>query len=975
VRPALKVYVSLVVAAAALLVTVDLTAVPTWPHPWSYVLMVVLFALAVGGEHLQFRIHSGRTTSAGTVPHMALAFLLPPGLAALVACAGMVVYVVNRRSAPIRAVFNIASVTLATGVAAHIASSLGGPDALRALMSDNAGWLGPPLAILATAVYHTLSASAVAGAVALDRRQSFWSLVRGRLMGVQSATEIGLGLIGAVLGGLLLAAPGWTPALLFPGVLVFLGKKAMDRADRRLRDLALTSAVGRAVAGTLKPEEAFRSITAREVRETLGLNGLALVPLGEPAQFPEHVACERDEPALRAILAQQVERDARRITVRADSKSNETGLPPALQRLGIAATAIPFGAGDETHIGVLVAWRGRPGSSPQSFSAEELMVLEMLADHAAVALETARLAREAAQAEARREADALQREALRQSEERFRSLVQNSSDVITVIDPDTTIRYQTPSVERVLGYAPTELVGTRLVDLLHPDDRPLALAFISRTVNQPGASSPVGWRVRHRDGSWLHVETIGNNLLQDPNVGAFVLTMRDVSERKALEVELRRQAFHDPLTGLPNRALLHDRLQQAIRLAHRDGSPLALLLMDLDRFKEVNDTLGHQQGDALLQQVCQRLQDALRASDTVARLGGDEFAVLLPGTDEAGATAVARQLLRVLEQPFELEGQPVDVGASLGFALHPAHGTDAATLLRRADVAMYVAKRAGGGYAVFSAEQDRHSPDRLALVGELRQAIEQNELTLHYQPKVSVGNGMVTGVEALVRWQHPERGLIPPDRFIPLAEQTGLIQPLTRWVLGAALRQCHMLRQAGLEIPVSVNLSMRNLHDPDLPAAIAELLARWGVPPAGLRVEVTESAVMADPGRALDVLGKLRALGLEIAIDDFGTGYSSLGYLKRLPVTQLKIDRSFVQHMATDGSDLAIVQATIAMGHNLGLTVVAEGVEDKFAWELLNRLGCDAAQGYYVSRPLPAQELLDWLRDSPWAVAPREQAA
>jgi diguanylate cyclase (GGDEF)-like protein/PAS domain S-box-containing protein len=544
-----------------------------------------------------------------------------------------------------------------------------------------------------------------------------------------------------------------------------------------------------------------------------------------------------------------------------------------------------------------------------------------------------------------------------------------------VIDPDTTIRYQTPSVERVLGYAPAELVGTRLVDLLHPDDRPVALAFITRAVNQLGASPPVGWRVQHADGSWLHVETIGNNLLQDPNVGAFVLTMRDVSERTALEVELRHQAFHDPLTGLPNRALLHDRLEQAIRLAHRDGGPLALLLMDLDRFKEVNDTLGHQQGDALLQQVCQRLRDALRASDTVARLGGDEFAVLLPETDEAGATAVARQLLRVLEQPFLLEGQPVDVGASLGLALHPAHGTDAATLLRRADVAMYVAKRAGGGYTVFSAEHDRHSPDRLALVGELRQAIEQEQLTLHYQPKVGVRTGTVTGVEALVRWQHPERGLIPPDRFIPLAEQTGLIRPLTRWVLNAALRQCNTWRQAGLEIPVSVNLSMRNLHDPELPEVIAKLLARWGVPPTGLRVEVTESAVMADPGRAMEVLGQLRALGLEIAIDDFGTGYSSLGYLKRLQVTQLKIDRSFVQHMATDGSDLAIVHATIAMGHNLGLTVVAEGVEEKFAWELLTRLGCDAAQGYYLSRPLPVPELLEWLRDSPWAVAPEDEAA
>jgi diguanylate cyclase (GGDEF)-like protein len=388
--------------------------------------------------------------------------------------------------------------------------------------------------------------------------------------------------------------------------------------------------------------------------------------------------------------------------------------------------------------------------------------------------------------------------------------------------------------------------------------------------------------------------------------------------------------------------------------------------MDLDRFKEVNDTFGHHYGDLLLEQLGARLGSVLRDSDTIARLGGDEFAILLPTASVEDATQIATRVLQVLEQGFSLGTLNLDIDASIGIALAPAHGSDADTLLRRADVAMYVAKRSGSAYAVYSFDQDQHSPSRLALVGELRRAIDQHELSLYFQPKVDYQLGRITCVEALVRWQHSQHGLLGPDQFVPLAEQTGLIRPLSAWVLEAALRQCHQWRQAGFDLAVAVNLSMRNLHDPEIPEMIRRLLARWGVPPARLVVEITESSLMADAARAMDVLTRLRDMGIGISIDDFGTGYSSLAYLKRLPVDELKIDKSFVLHMGSDENDAAIVRSTIGLAHDLGLTVVAEGVEDEAVWDLLGALGCDLVQGYYISRPQPAAELTAWLAACAW---------
>ena len=423
------------------------------------------------------------------------------------------------------------------------------------------------------------------------------------------------------------------------------------------------------------------------------------------------------------------------------------------------------------------------------------------------------------------------------------------------------------------------------------------------------------------------------------------------------------QALHDALTNLPNRTLFHDRVQQALASARREHVPAAVMIMDLDRFKEVNDTLGHASGDELLKQVGIRLRGSLRENDTVARLGGDEFGVLLPKVlDAEAAVAVARKLRTTLEEPFTLHGLALQMEASIGIALFPEHGADVQSLLQRADVAMYVAKEHPSGCEVYARERDAYSPDRLTLLTELRRAIDRGQLILHYQPKADVLSGEIEGVEALVRWQHPERGMIPPDEFIPPAQKTGVIAPLTLFVLDEALRQCRTWALQGIELCVAVNLSTRNLLDVHLPDTVGDLLARWEVPPRLLELEITESTILADPVRAMQILSRLDEMGVRLAIDDFGTGYSSLAYLKRLPVDALKIDKSFILGMGESENDAVIVRSTIDLGRNLGLRVVAEGVETAVAWNRLASLGCNTAQGYYLSRPAPAAELTEWLR-------------
>jgi len=425
---------------------------------------------------------------------------------------------------------------------------------------------------------------------------------------------------------------------------------------------------------------------------------------------------------------------------------------------------------------------------------------------------------------------------------------------------------------------------------------------------------------------------------------------------------MRREALSDALTGLANRAHLHERGPDRLAAALRDNRTAALLLLDLDRFKEVNDTLGHERGDELLQAVSHRLRDALREEDLLARLGGDEFAVLLATPHRGAVTDVAARLRSALERPFALRDVAVTIDASIGIAYSPEHGSDVSTLLRHADVAMYDAKGGRTGIRAYVPEADPYSPERLALLAELRRAIDADELVLHFQPKVSLKSRDVVGVEALVRWQHPERGMLGPGEFLPMAEQTGLIADVTRWVLEAAVAAAASWRADGRDLPVAVNLAAANVVDANLPDLVAATLTRHGLPASRLECEISENTVMADPRRTHDVLARLRALGVRLSLDDFGTGRSSLSYLKRLPLDEVKIDRSFVAGMAEDDGDAAIVRATIDLARHLGLEVVAEGVETEQVLVGLARLHCDIAQGFLIGRPQPAAALADWLR-------------
>ncbi|TMC62960.1 MAG: EAL domain-containing protein [Chloroflexota bacterium] len=432
------------------------------------------------------------------------------------------------------------------------------------------------------------------------------------------------------------------------------------------------------------------------------------------------------------------------------------------------------------------------------------------------------------------------------------------------------------------------------------------------------------------------------------------LRRRQQEGQKALE----HQALHDGLTDLPNRLMFRQQIEKG--LAER--ASLAVLVLDLDNFREINDTFGHKIGDGLLGQIAPRLREHVDSRDLIARLGGDEFGILLRDTDAAHAMGVAESLLRV-ERPFLIEGHPLEVTASIGIAVFPQHGSTAETLLQRADVALYVAKRPGNSAAVYRHEDDPYDPSRVALQADLRQAIARREIILYYQPQVAIATGEVTGFEALARWRHTQRGWIPPVEFIPVAERMGLIKPLTACLVELAARQVVAWQRSGISIPVAVNVSMRNLLDPRFPATLKEIVATSGTPARQIKLEITESALMTEPARVLETMNELRAIGFGFSIDDFGTGYSSLAYLQRLPVEEIKIDRSFVGELSNNAGSGAIVRATIELAGGLGLDVVAEGVEDESTWQSLGRLGCSTAQGYFLSRPMPPSEVEGWLAE------------
>jgi diguanylate cyclase (GGDEF)-like protein/PAS domain S-box-containing protein len=549
---------------------------------------------------------------------------------------------------------------------------------------------------------------------------------------------------------------------------------------------------------------------------------------------------------------------------------------------------------------------------------------------------------------------------LRRSEERFRSLVRYATDVILVIDQEGHIRYASPSVARVLGYPPEQL-ETFYETFIHPDDRARAHEFVGYLLSEPDEVSYLEVRIRHADGSWRWFEVGASNRLDDPAVEGVVCNMRDVTERVQFEDELSRQAFQDPVTGLPNRASFLQRLDEALDVVRRYRGKLAVLFLDLDRFKIVNDTLGHDVGDRLLAQIAHRIRATVRADDLVARFGGDEFTVLRPlvPTDDE-ACLLAAELLDALTAPILIDGHELVVQASIGVTTSDGEH-EAGDLLRQSDLAMYVAKENGRArWETFDGTVAAPYAERLEIERDLRHALDHRELVAYYQPEISLSTGAVTTCESLLRWEHPARGLLTPSSFIPYAEETTLILDIDRYLLREACRQAQAWDERhGSErsLIVSMNLSPRFLRQSEAVEELLAIMQETGVDPRRVQLEITERTALEDLEGTVATLLSIRALGVRIAIDDFGTGYSSLGYLKRLPVDVVKLDRSFVETMDTDDGDLAIVQAVITMGHALGMKVTAEGVERAEQAQRLAALGCDAAAGFFWSRAVPAAEL------------------
>lgn len=568
-------------------------------------------------------------------------------------------------------------------------------------------------------------------------------------------------------------------------------------------------------------------------------------------------------------------------------------------------------------------------------------------------------------------------EELHQREAHFRAVVANIPGVVyrCAVDRNWTMFYMSDYMEKLLGYPASDFIGNRVRrygSIIHPDDHGVVIQEIDKAM-ATGSAYSLEYRLIHADGRPRWIAERGRVVLAEDGHPLWLDgVLLDIGRQKLAEEsrdraedELRQQALYDSLTALPNRTLFDDRALQAIADARREKTELAVLMMDLDRFKEINDTFGHATGDRVLTEVARRLKTAVREGDTIARLGGDEFAVLLRKAALQSLLAVVERIRRAVEQPLELDGIPVSVGVSVGIARFPYDGTDVAVLLQHADVAMYSAKHANAGHALYDVSIQSDLPARPALIDELKNALESHQLVLHYQPKIAIRGGGTTGVEALVRWRHPIRGLLLPDQFLYVAREGGLVKQLTRYVLDEALRQCRAWTAEGRELVVSVNVWMRNLLDGGFPDDVAAALASQQVPAHRLQLEVNAGALLADAWRAKPALERLAELGVRLSVDDFGAADASLAYLRRLPIHELKIDRAFVTTMASSVDDAFVVRSAIDLGRHLGLTIVAEGVQDKDVWDRLARLGCDTAQGFYLGHPVPADELGAWLDGSP----------
>jgi diguanylate cyclase (GGDEF)-like protein/PAS domain S-box-containing protein len=549
-------------------------------------------------------------------------------------------------------------------------------------------------------------------------------------------------------------------------------------------------------------------------------------------------------------------------------------------------------------------------------------------------------------------------DALRESEERYRQLVELSPDAIAVHSDDELV-FVNSAAARLFGAAsPQELIGRSLMEFVHPDSQALVRERLRRLQEERSPSPLLEQKLVRVDGSPLDTEMAAMPLLYHDQPAVQVV-IRDITERKQAEAQIRSLAYHDTLTGLPNRLLFNDRLAVALAQAQRQQNKVGVLFIDLDRFKLINDSLGHGFGDRLLQTVARRIEGGIREADTLARLGGDEFILLLPGLgDVDDAACVAEKVLEALRQPFELDGGELYITTSIGVSLYPDDGADVEELVKNADIAMYRAKDQGrDNFQLYQPAMNARALERLHMENSLRKALSQNELVVYYQPLVDLRSGRIESVEALVRWRHPDLGLVGPAEFIPIAEATGLIMPIGPWVLRTACAQVRTWQKRRYpELSLCVNLSARQFKDPHLAREIADALTESGLPAVSLEIEITESSAMENADVTTAILDEIKALGVRISIDDFGIGYSSLSYLKRLPINTLKIDQSFVRDITTDPDDAAIARAVIAMAHSLKLRVVAEGVETAEQLAFLTAHRCDKMQGFYFSRPLPADQ-------------------
>jgi diguanylate cyclase (GGDEF)-like protein/PAS domain S-box-containing protein len=711
--------------------------------------------------------------------------------------------------------------------------------------------------------------------------------------------------------------------------LVHRNEEAVRReAALRIGGEALVRAVGREEIYSAAMQAA-RSVVDEDVVVRLYLAS------GREEELTAVGSSDRDAMSLPAVRLAELP-----ATVRADLRERRV---VSLERAGRTWSVAPVFIREEL-TGVLSVLSGRRLKRAAQES------LATLATEVALALQSAALTEEAL---------------YQRSEGRLSSLVKNASDVICIVGEDAGIRYLSPSVQRMFGYLQGALADGHLIDIVHPDEQQRVLAFIAATAAQPvGHPQTTEFRVRHADQGWRDVEALGANLLGDDAVDGIVLNIRDVTERKAVEAELEHQAFHDPLTGLPNRALFHNRLEHALAGQHRDSLPVAVLFLDVDALKDVNDSLGHIAGDKVLQEVGRRLRDCMRGVDTAARMGGDEFAVMIHGSEsEMHSIEIAQRVSNALALALTLDGKQVTVTTSIGIAFSNREGAvsrDAEELLRDADAAMYMAKQSGkGGYQVFQPDMHAQALARLGHIADLQRAMDADEFTLRYQPIIDLSRGDMAGVEALARWEHPIRGTVSPAEFIPLLEETGLIAKLGHHVLTEACRYAVLLQHECPRDPplsISVNVSAFQLQRPEFIDELRGLLRDTEILPCSLILELTESVMMQDMELSILRMNALRSLGVRLAIDDFGTGYSSLMYLRRLPVDILKIDRSLLADPSPQAT--LLIAAMVQLARIFKLQAVVEGLEDETYLERLKNTRCDFGQGFYFAKPLSGEEVM-----------------